>query len=221
MLTGVLRGCVALRRVRRGPATAPDSTADQRPASRRWPSPAVTKLDAMNWPSRAAPLALATTAGAARCGVAAPHDDVVAGSAVEDVLPAAADQHVVARAAVQVSLPALPTRTSSPSPPLAMSCIAVPSPDASITSSPPRPLMTIRSFGVEAGDRHLGAEARHREHAVILGDRDDVVAVGPVDDDGVRLAVATAAAGRCRRDRSRRADVSSGHIVDRDGVGAA
>src|SRR5258707_1164407 len=45
---------------------------------------------------------------------------------------------------VSVSLPALPIRMSSPSPPLAVSCMPV-SPVALMMSSPPRPLMTILS----------------------------------------------------------------------------
>src|SRR5262245_31426994 len=47
---------------------------------------------------------------------------------------------------LRVSLPALPISTSSPSPPLAVNSMAVPSPDAVMTSSPPRPLMTMRSL---------------------------------------------------------------------------
>ena len=54
--------------------------------------------------------------------------------------------------------------------------------------------MTRRSLRLEAGDRHRRRQARHRDHAVVVGDRDDVVAVGRVDDDRVRLAVAGARA---------------------------
>ena len=127
-----------------------------------WPSPAGTKLDAMNWPSRAAPAACAPVA----CRDVATHrrlkQDVVAGSAVEDVLPASRSGCRLAAPPLSVSLPAPPIRTSSPSPPLAVSCIAAAKPRASITSSPPRPLMTSRSFGLGAGDLHLGSQTRHR-----------------------------------------------------------
>ena len=51
----------------------------------------------MNWPSRAA----LQPESMHRGHVQRLDDDVVAGSAVEDVLPAAADQHVVAGTAVQ------------------------------------------------------------------------------------------------------------------------
>ena len=61
-----------------------------------WPSPAVTKLDAMNWPSRAA--ACTSLLGGAHRGLDV---DVVAGAPVEDVLARTTDQHVVACVAVQ------------------------------------------------------------------------------------------------------------------------
>src|SRR5262249_22525822 len=85
----------------------------------------------------------AAAGGGERGEVGGGNHGVVAGAAVEDVLPPAADQHVVAIAAGQVSLPGLPMRTSSPSPPLAVSWMApAASPDAVMTSSPASPLMT-------------------------------------------------------------------------------
>ena len=53
------------------------------------------------------------------------------------------------------------------------------------------------------------------------GDRDGVVAVGAVDDDGVGLAVAGAAAGRAREVEVDVGDAGAGQVVDGDGVGAA
>ena len=61
----------------------------------------MTKLDAMNWPSRAALAAGEPSLVAALRLTTAWILDVVAGSAVEDVLPATADQHVIACPAVQ------------------------------------------------------------------------------------------------------------------------
>ena len=57
----------------------------------------------MNWPRRAAPRGgRVTSPTRAACGFTDGLDlDVVAGSAVEDVLPSAADQHVIARTAEQ------------------------------------------------------------------------------------------------------------------------
>ncbi len=50
--------------------------------------------------------------------------------------------------------------------------------------------------GLGARDVHLGGQAEHGDAARVAGDGDHVVAVGAVDDDGVGLAVARAAARR-------------------------
>ena len=49
-----------------------------------------------------------------------------------------------------------------------------------------------------AGDMHPGGQTQNVSAAGVAGDRDRVVAGGAVDDDGVGLAVADAAAGRAR-----------------------
>ena len=68
---------------------------------------------------------------------------------------------------------------------------------------------------VEVGDRHLAAQARHRDHAVVVGDRDGVVTVSRVEDDGVARTVGTA---KVDVDLF---DVGLGQVVDRDVVRAA
>ena len=50
--------------------------------------------------------------------------------------------------------------------------------------------------GLGACDIHLGGEAEHGDAARIAGDGDHIIPVGAVDDDGVGLAVARAAARR-------------------------
>src|SRR5262249_58523121 len=63
-------------------------------------------------------------------------------------------------------------------------------------------------------------QARHRDHAVVVRDRDRVVAVGRVDDDRVRRAVAAGAAGLCAQVDGDLVHAGSRQIVDGDGVGA-
>ena len=124
--------------------------------------------------------------GGMRGGRGGVEDDVVARSAVEDVLRRRPISTSSPAPPVSVSLPWLPIRTSSPSPPLAVSSMPD-SPDASMTSSPPRPLMTMRSLASKSEIVTVVGETRHRDHAVVVGDVDHVVAVGRVDDDRVRL----------------------------------
>ncbi len=57
----------------------------------------------------------------------------------------------------------------------------------------------VGAFG--AADRHEGRQAGDRVAGPRAGDADRVGAVGAVDDDGVGLAVAGAAARRCRPGR--------------------
>ncbi len=80
--------------------------------------------------------------------------------------------------------------------------------------------MTVSSVvgGLGAGHVHLGGQPEDRRAGGVAGHEDDVVTVGGVDDDRVRLAI-TAATGR-------QVGVDLGHVgaaqvVDDDGVGAA
>src|SRR5262245_21294852 len=70
---------------------------------------------------------------------------------------------------------------------------------------------------LEAGDRHGAGQARHCDHAVIVGDSDRV-AGGRVDGDGVHFTVATAARP-CPQVDGDLPHVGSGQIVDRNIVG--
>ena len=81
--------------------------------------------------------------------------------------------------------------------------------------------MTRRSLASAPVMVTVGGEARHRDHAGVAGDRDHVVAGGAVDDDGVGLAVAGAAAGRRCQVEVDLVHVGAGQVVDGDGVGAA
>src|SRR5262245_40733802 len=99
-------------------------------------------------------------------------------------------------APARMSLPGLPMRTSSPSPPLAVKSMPV-SPDAVMTSSPPRAIDDDAIVRLEVGDRHRLGQARHCNDAVVVHDRDRVVAVGRIEDDRVRRAIAAGAAGLC------------------------
>src|SRR5262245_40937853 len=118
---------------------------------------------------------------------------------------------------IRVSSPSPPVTMSSPSPPSAVSWIApAASPDASITSSPASPLMMS---GLEAGDVHPGAKTQNRDAVAVADDLDHVIAAGRVDDDRIRRTVACTA--RRRQVDVDFADVGSGQVVDRDGVGAS
>ena len=72
-----------------------------------------------------------------------------------------------------------------------------------------------------AGDVHPGSQTQDVRVAGVAGDRNGVVAGGAVDDDGVGLAVADAAAGRAREVEVHVGDAGAGQVVDGDGVGAA
>src|SRR5262249_60924166 len=74
---------------------------------------------------------------------------------------------------------------------------------------------------LEVGDRHRLGQARHRDHAIVVHDRDRIVAVGRVEDDRVGRTVAAGGAGLCAQVDRDLVHVGSGQIVDRDGVGAA
>src|SRR5262249_18016299 len=105
-------------------------------------------------------------------------EDVVAGAAQERVVSLAADQDVVAVAAVRLELDR-PGRQSR-------RLHDVVSPEA-VDDQP-----VVRRLG--AGDVHLGGQAEDGNAVLVAGDNDRVVAGGAVDDDGVGLAVAGAAA---------------------------
>ena len=121
--------------------------------------------------------------------------DVVAAAAVDEVVAVAADQHVVAVAADDAC------RCRSPPSTVSLTDAGGQA-DALIVSLPPSALTTSESLapsepltdhdGRQAGDGVAGPAPR---------DADRVVAVGAVDDDGVGLAVAGAAARRRRAGR--------------------
>src|SRR5262249_61204081 len=70
------------------------------------------------------------------------------------------------------------------------------------------------------GDGDALAQTCPRDHAVVVHDRDRVVAVGRVDDDRVGRTIAASAAGLRAQVDGDLAHAGSGGIVDRDGVGA-
>src|SRR5262249_27356653 len=72
-----------------------------------------------------------------------------------------------------------------------------------------------------AGDVHPRRQAGHGNRAAAPGDRDVIVAVGAVDDDGVGLAVPGATAGGRGEGEVDGGDAGAGQVVDRDRVGAA
>ena len=110
-------------------------------------------------------------------------------AADQDVVAGAAEQHVVAVAADEDVVAA---------PPSAVSWIAPAArPEASTTSSPARALTVSRSLAASAPVMFTWAARPRTDGAArVADDQDDVVAVGAVDDDGVRLAVAAAAGAR-------------------------
>ena len=131
------------------------------------------------------------------------------------------------------SLPSPPIRTSSPSLPRIVSLPAPPSTVSWTTPAgrvdalidvvaaervddqlshwhPPEPLTATRAGRPD--DREAGARAR---------DLDVVGTVGAVDDDGVGLAVAGAAARSAGQVEVDLGDVGAGQVVDGDRVGAA
>ncbi len=82
---------------------------------------------------------------ARRTAYRALNGDVVARSAVENVLPRAADQHVVARAAGQSVVAGAADQDIVAVAAIRGELQRRPKPRRSMTSSPPRPLMTMRS----------------------------------------------------------------------------
>nr|WP_249779420.1 hypothetical protein [Bradyrhizobium sediminis] len=69
-------------------------------------------------------------------------------------------------------------------------------------------------------DDHLRGQPPDGDGCAAAGDIDAIVARSPVNDHGIRLAVAIAGARGCQVD-SDLPDAGTGEIVDRDGVGAA
>ena len=140
-------------------------------ASSHWkaaPSPlSLTGSSATSWISMSSPAPPSRTSSA---GAAEQH--VVAGAAEQHVVAVAADQHVVAVAAVGRELRWPPADR----------------PEASTTSSPARALTVSRSLAASAPVMLTWAARPSTEMpAAVADDQDDVVAVGAVDDDGVRL----------------------------------
>ena len=72
-----------------------------------------------------------------------------------------------------------------------------------------------------AADRHSGRQAGHLEAGPAPAIWTLSALFGAVDDDGVGLAVAGAAAGRAREVEVDAGDAGAGQVVDGDGVGAA
>ena len=131
VLTCVLRGSLSPQAcgcARTGCGSAAASAIGAAP----WPSPAVTKLDAMNWPSKAAADGVPTGAW-----MTTP----LPGPWLRTSTPGPPIRTSSPASPFRMSSPALPISTSAPSPPLAVSCMPV-RPVAVTTSSPPRPLMT-------------------------------------------------------------------------------
>ena len=105
-------------------------------------------------------------------------DDVVAGSAVEHVLPGAADQDVVAGTAGQGVIAGTADQDV-----IAVAAIGGEQ-DAGrksrrlMTSSPPRPLITMRSLASKFEIVTVSARPVTVTTPLLLGDIDDVIAVG-------------------------------------------
>ena len=121
----------------------------------------------MNWPSKAASAAMPD---------GAVDDDVVAGTAVEHVLPAAADQDVVSGTTGQDVVAGAADQDVVAVAAIGGELHACQSPDATIDVVAAETVDDEAIVGVEVRDRHIVAKARHRDHAVIVGDGDDVVA---------------------------------------------
>ena len=122
------------------------------------------------------------------------------------------------------SLPWLPMRMSSPSPPLSVSPITPAGrPEASIVSSPPRPLTVSVSFAASApvmctvAGRPGDGRRRSAAPLTVMVSAPSV----PLTMTDVGRAVAGAAAGGAGRSRLTSVDVGAGQVVDGDGVGAA
>ena len=79
--------------------------------------------------------------------------------------------------------------------------------------------LVVRRF--DPRDVHRGGQARDRDAGRRAGNHDPVGTARAVDDDGVGLAVAGAAAGRARQVEVHAGDAGAGQVVDGEGVGAA
>ena len=113
-----------------------------------WPSPAGTKLDAMNWLEQRG--ARGAAARRQRPGSGCCRPVRRRGCPARHRRSARRRR----RRRCSVSLPALPIRTSSPSPPLAVSCIAVPQPRRLDDVVAAEAVDDDAVVGLEAGDRH-------------------------------------------------------------------
>ena len=165
--------------------------------------------------------ALALDHVAAVAGV--PHERVVAGAqeghvvaaaADDGVVAVAADQHVVAVAAgdgvvARAAVHGQPDHAGGQSG----------GGDRVVAAERVHDELVVGPFG--ALDRNSGRQPGHGEAGPAAGDLDRVCVGGAVDDDGVGLAVAGAAAGRAREVEVDVGDVGAGQVVDGDGVGAA
>jgi hypothetical protein len=137
-------------------------------------------------------------------GTGTADQDVVPGSAQEGVVAGTADQNVVAIAAVE----------NEPRPvaaePRGIDHIVTPqSGDADSV------------VGVEVIDHDLAGKAIDHQRTVHDRQRDDIVAGGAVDSDGVVLTVASGAADRPSQVDVDASHVGAGEVIDRDGVGSA
>src|SRR5262249_49094570 len=131
--------------------------------------------------------------------------DVIAGAAAEGIVAVTADQDVVAVATVLDQ----PDRGRS-QPRSVYHVVAGLRIDNHAVDS---------RFG--AGDVHLGSQTQDISVAGIAGDGNDIIAGGAVDDDGVSLAVAGAAAGRAGEIEVHVGDARAEQVIDGERVGAA
>src|SRR5262249_30734443 len=135
----------------------------------------------------------------------AANQNIVANSTDENVIALAADQDIVALAAVLGELDSAGLQTGRV--------------DDIVAGGGFDNQLVIGCF--RAGDVHQGGQASDRHAVRVTVDEDGVVTARAIDDDGIRLAVADASAGRPRQVEIDPGDVGAGQIVDRDGVGAA
>ena len=92
---------------------------------------------------------------------------------------------------------------------------------AEMASLPPRPLTSSLSLRLLVLNRDLRRKAGHGDTGGVSADVDRVVAVRPVYDDAVGLAVAGGAAERGGQVGVDGLDVGAGQVVDGDRVRAA
>src|SRR5262249_3702683 len=127
--------------------------------------------------------------------------DVISVVAVERIVAGAADQHIGAVAAIEHELRAVGAYARRVD-----DVIAAETGDVD------------RGVGVEVDD-DLGGAARHYQGSVLERQREDVVAAGAVDGDGVVWLVGGAVAPGCVDVHL--LDGGAGQVADRDVVGAA